>query len=132
MKTHVCSTVNGEPVEFLCEPQETLLDVLRAKSFARMVELAAKGNAESAYPRGPATNQSDLSTGRSPSRGVFSVQEERPTPSTSRPANTIVIRWGRVGAARGIRKRRCPVCSLSASAGTGVVGTPSTVTRTSR
>jgi carbon-monoxide dehydrogenase small subunit len=29
MKTHVCSAVNGESVEFLCEPQETLLDVLR-------------------------------------------------------------------------------------------------------
>ena len=28
-KHHVTSTVNGEPVEFLCEPQETLLDVLR-------------------------------------------------------------------------------------------------------
>jgi aerobic carbon-monoxide dehydrogenase small subunit len=26
---HVSATVNGEPVEFLCEPQETLLDVLR-------------------------------------------------------------------------------------------------------
>jgi carbon-monoxide dehydrogenase small subunit len=29
MKTHVCSVVNGEAVEFLCEPQETLLEVLR-------------------------------------------------------------------------------------------------------
>ncbi|HIF10889.1 MAG TPA: (2Fe-2S)-binding protein [Sneathiellales bacterium] len=28
-KHHVTSTVNGEPVEFLCEPQETLLDILR-------------------------------------------------------------------------------------------------------
>ena len=28
-KHHVSATVNGEPVEFLCEPQETLLDVLR-------------------------------------------------------------------------------------------------------
>jgi carbon-monoxide dehydrogenase small subunit len=28
-KHHVTATVNGEPVEFLCEPQETLLDVLR-------------------------------------------------------------------------------------------------------
>jgi carbon-monoxide dehydrogenase small subunit len=28
-KHHVSTTVNGEPVEFLCEPQETLLDVLR-------------------------------------------------------------------------------------------------------
>ena len=26
---HVTSAVNGDPVEFLCEPQETLLDVLR-------------------------------------------------------------------------------------------------------
>ncbi len=28
-KTHVATVVNGEPVEFLCEPQQTLLDVLR-------------------------------------------------------------------------------------------------------
>jgi aerobic carbon-monoxide dehydrogenase small subunit len=28
-KLHVTATVNGEPAEFLCEPQETLLDVLR-------------------------------------------------------------------------------------------------------
>ena len=28
-KHHVTATINGEPVEFLCEPQETLLDVLR-------------------------------------------------------------------------------------------------------
>src|SRR5271156_1659496 len=28
-KTHVSTTTNGEPVEFLCEPQQTLLDVLR-------------------------------------------------------------------------------------------------------
>jgi carbon-monoxide dehydrogenase small subunit len=28
-KYHISATVNGEPVEFLCEPQETLLDVLR-------------------------------------------------------------------------------------------------------
>ena len=28
-KLHVAATVNGEPAEFLCEPQETLLDVLR-------------------------------------------------------------------------------------------------------
>tara|TARA_R110002110_G_scaffold144264_1_gene333286 strand:- start:354 stop:833 length:480 start_codon:yes stop_codon:yes gene_type:complete len=28
-KMHVTSTVNGEGVEFLCEPQDTLLDVLR-------------------------------------------------------------------------------------------------------
>ena len=28
-KHHISATVNGEPVEFLCEPQETLLDVLR-------------------------------------------------------------------------------------------------------
>jgi len=26
---HVSTTINGDPVEFLCEPQETLLDVLR-------------------------------------------------------------------------------------------------------
>lgn len=28
-KLHVSTTVNGDPVEFLCEPQETLLQVLR-------------------------------------------------------------------------------------------------------
>ncbi len=28
-KVHVTSTVNGEAVEFLCEPQQSLLDVLR-------------------------------------------------------------------------------------------------------
>jgi carbon-monoxide dehydrogenase small subunit len=28
-KHHVTTTINGEPVEFLCEPQLTLLDVLR-------------------------------------------------------------------------------------------------------
>ena len=28
-KTHVTTTINGEPVEFLCETQQTLLDVLR-------------------------------------------------------------------------------------------------------
>jgi len=28
-KIHVNATVNGDPVEYLCEPQETLLDVLR-------------------------------------------------------------------------------------------------------
>jgi len=28
-KHHVSTTINGEPVEFLCETQETLLDVLR-------------------------------------------------------------------------------------------------------
>lgn len=28
-KTHVTCTVNGEEVEFLCDPQDTLLDVLR-------------------------------------------------------------------------------------------------------
>ena len=28
-KHHVSTTINGEPVEFLCEPQQTLLDVLR-------------------------------------------------------------------------------------------------------
>lgn len=29
MKLHVTSRVNGEPVEFLCEPQQTLLEALR-------------------------------------------------------------------------------------------------------
>ena len=28
-KHHVSTTINGEPIEFLCEPQLTLLDVLR-------------------------------------------------------------------------------------------------------
>jgi carbon-monoxide dehydrogenase small subunit len=28
-KTHVTTTINGEPVEFLCDPSETLLKVLR-------------------------------------------------------------------------------------------------------
>jgi carbon-monoxide dehydrogenase small subunit len=28
-KVHVTSTVNGDPVEFLCAPEQTLLDVLR-------------------------------------------------------------------------------------------------------
>src|SRR5438445_3152124 len=28
-KHHVTTTINGEPTEFLCEPQLTLLDVLR-------------------------------------------------------------------------------------------------------
>jgi carbon-monoxide dehydrogenase small subunit len=28
-KHHVTTTINGEPVEFLCEAQETMLDVLR-------------------------------------------------------------------------------------------------------
>ncbi len=28
-KTHVKTTINGEPMEFLCEPQLTLLDALR-------------------------------------------------------------------------------------------------------
>jgi aerobic carbon-monoxide dehydrogenase small subunit len=28
-KYHVSTTVNGDPVEFLCEPEQTLLDVLR-------------------------------------------------------------------------------------------------------
>ena len=28
-KHHVTTTINGEAVEFLCETQETLLDVLR-------------------------------------------------------------------------------------------------------
>lgn len=29
MKTHVTTSINDEPVEFLCEPQQTLLHVLR-------------------------------------------------------------------------------------------------------
>lgn len=29
MKQHVSTIINGEPVEYLCEPQQTLLDVLR-------------------------------------------------------------------------------------------------------
>ena len=28
-KTHVSTTINGDPVEFLCDPSETLLKVLR-------------------------------------------------------------------------------------------------------
>ena len=28
-KYHVTTTINGEPTEFLCDPQQTLLDVLR-------------------------------------------------------------------------------------------------------
>ena len=28
-KVHVTTTINGEPTEFLCEPQQTVLDVLR-------------------------------------------------------------------------------------------------------
>ena len=28
-KNHVTTTINGEPVEFLCSPEQTLLDVLR-------------------------------------------------------------------------------------------------------
>ena len=28
-KQHVTATINGEPAEFLCEPQQTLLDALR-------------------------------------------------------------------------------------------------------
>jgi len=28
-KTHVTATVNGEPVEFLCEPRQSLLEVIR-------------------------------------------------------------------------------------------------------
>ena len=31
MSTHVTTTINGEPTEFLCEPQETLVSVLRDK-----------------------------------------------------------------------------------------------------
>ena len=28
-KIHVTTTVNGDDTEFLCEPEETLLDILR-------------------------------------------------------------------------------------------------------
>ncbi len=28
-KVHVSTVINGDPVEFLCEPHQTLLDVLR-------------------------------------------------------------------------------------------------------
>jgi aerobic carbon-monoxide dehydrogenase small subunit len=28
-KVHVSTTINGEPLEFLCEPQQTMLEVLR-------------------------------------------------------------------------------------------------------
>ena len=28
-KVHVSTVINGDPVEFLCEPQQTLLEVLR-------------------------------------------------------------------------------------------------------
>ncbi len=28
-KTHISTSINGEPVEFLCEPHQSLLDVLR-------------------------------------------------------------------------------------------------------
>jgi carbon-monoxide dehydrogenase small subunit len=28
-KHHVTTTINGDPVEFLCTPEQTLLDVLR-------------------------------------------------------------------------------------------------------
>lgn len=30
-KLHVTTSVNGEPVEFLCEPYETMLDALRGQ-----------------------------------------------------------------------------------------------------
>jgi aerobic-type carbon monoxide dehydrogenase small subunit (CoxS/CutS family) len=30
-KVHVTTTVNGEPMEFLCEPYETMLDALRGQ-----------------------------------------------------------------------------------------------------
>jgi carbon-monoxide dehydrogenase small subunit len=29
MKSHVTTTINGDPVEFLCEPAQTLLQVIR-------------------------------------------------------------------------------------------------------
>ena len=28
-KLHISTTINGDPIEFLCEPEQTLLDVLR-------------------------------------------------------------------------------------------------------
>ena len=28
-KVHVSTTINGEPMEFLCEPNDTMLDALR-------------------------------------------------------------------------------------------------------
>src|SRR6516164_8179392 len=30
-KVHVTTTINGEPMEFLCEPYETMLDALRGQ-----------------------------------------------------------------------------------------------------
>ena len=30
-KVHVSTTINGEPMEFLCEPQDTMLDALRGQ-----------------------------------------------------------------------------------------------------
>src|SRR5262244_2422915 len=30
-KVHVSTTVNGEPMEFLCEPNDTMLDALRGQ-----------------------------------------------------------------------------------------------------
>ena len=30
-KVHVSTTINGEPMEFLCEPYETMLDALRGQ-----------------------------------------------------------------------------------------------------
>jgi carbon-monoxide dehydrogenase small subunit len=30
-KLHVSTTINGEPMEFLCEPQDTMLDALRGQ-----------------------------------------------------------------------------------------------------
>jgi len=32
-KYHVSTTINGDPVEYLCEPEQTLLDVLRDELF---------------------------------------------------------------------------------------------------
>ena len=37
-KTHVSTIINGEPVEFLCEPQQTLLDVLSHERFGARYE----------------------------------------------------------------------------------------------
>ena len=36
-KQHVSTIINGEPVEYLCEPQQTMLDVSRVGSFERVM-----------------------------------------------------------------------------------------------
>ena len=42
-KYHVSATVNGDDVEFLCEPEQTLLDVLRDEGLAYYRKLLAAG-----------------------------------------------------------------------------------------